>query len=99
MDSSLWRNKPAYPCDIWQYTDSGNVPGIGKCDLNQLIGNKNLSWFIGSNQTNQSSIGDSKQPNGIGIAVSKYDDGYGINLYENPANPQFIGRLTKKSHI
>ncbi|OSX87512.1 N-acetylmuramoyl-L-alanine amidase [Bacillus mycoides] len=89
-------NKPAYPCDIWQYTDSGNVPGIGKCDLNQLIGNKNISWFIGSNQTNQSSIGDSKQPNGIGIAVSKYDDGYGINLYENPANPQFIGRLTKK---
>lgn len=89
-------NKPAYPCDIWQYTDSGNVPGIGKCDLNQLIGNKNLSWFIGSNQTNQSSIGDSKRPNGIGIAVSKYDDGYGINLYENPANPQFIGRLTKK---
>ncbi|CAH2462393.1 MULTISPECIES: glycoside hydrolase family 25 protein [Bacillus] len=89
-------NKPAYPCDIWQYTDSGNVPGIGKCDLNQLIGNKNLSWFIGSNQTNQSSIGDSKQPNGIGIAVSKYDDGYGINLYENPANPQFTGRLTKK---
>lgn len=89
-------NKPAYPCDIWQYTDSGNVPGIGKCDLNQLIGNKNLSWFIGSNQTNQSSIGDSKQPSGIGIAVSKYDDGYGINLYENPANPQFIGRLTKK---
>ncbi|SCC25260.1 N-acetylmuramoyl-L-alanine amidase [Bacillus mycoides] len=89
-------NKPAYPCDIWQYTDSGNVPGIGKCDLNQLIGNKNLSWFIGSNQTNQSSIGDSKQPNGIGIAVSKYDDGYGINLYENPANPQFTGRLMKK---
>ncbi|EEL87957.1 TPA: glycoside hydrolase family 25 protein [Bacillus nitratireducens] len=89
-------NKPAYPCDIWQYTDSGNVPGIGKCDLNQLIGNKNLSWFIGSNQTNQSSIGDSKQANGIGIAVSKYDDGYGINLYENPANPQFTGRLTKK---
>ncbi|OJE38842.1 N-acetylmuramoyl-L-alanine amidase [Bacillus proteolyticus] len=89
-------NKPAYPCDIWQYTDSGNVPGIGKCDLNQLIGNKNLSWFIGSNQTNQSSIGDSKQPNGIGIAVSKYNDGYGINLYENPANPQFTGRLTKK---
>ncbi|HHT7236836.1 MULTISPECIES: glycoside hydrolase family 25 protein [Bacillus] len=89
-------NKPAYPCDIWQYTDSGNVPGIGKCDLNQLMGNKGLSWFIGSNQTNQSSIGDSKQPNGIGIAVSKYDDGYGINLYENPANPQFTGRVTKK---
>ncbi|MGE7864705.1 glycoside hydrolase family 25 protein [Bacillus paramycoides] len=89
-------NKPAYPCDIWQYTDSGNVPGIGKCDLNQLIGNKDLSWFIGTNQTNQSSIDNIKQSNGIGIAVSKYADGYGINLYEDPANPQFTGRITKK---
>ncbi|MEH7460395.1 GH25 family lysozyme [Bacillus sp. JJ1127] len=40
-------NKPAYVCDIWQYTDSGNVAGIGKCDLNYLIGDKSLSWFIG----------------------------------------------------
>ncbi|MGE1030491.1 GH25 family lysozyme [Bacillus sp. BF9-10] len=38
-------NKPAYPCDIWQYTETGNVPGIGKCDLNSLIGSKPLSWF------------------------------------------------------
>ncbi|MCU4900799.1 GH25 family lysozyme [Bacillus cereus] len=38
-------NKPAYPCDIWQYTETGNVPGIGKCDLNSLIGNKSLPWF------------------------------------------------------
>ncbi|HDR4494241.1 TPA: GH25 family lysozyme [Bacillus anthracis] len=41
-------NKPSYPCDIWQYTETGNVPGIGKCDLNSLIGNKPLSWFIES---------------------------------------------------
>ncbi|MDD9288449.1 glycoside hydrolase family 25 protein, partial [Bacillus thuringiensis] len=32
--------KPDYPCDIWQYTETGNVPGIGKCDLNELIGSK-----------------------------------------------------------
>lgn len=38
-------NKPAYPCDIWQYTETGNVPGIGKCDLNSLVGSKSLSWF------------------------------------------------------
>ncbi|HDR7979693.1 TPA: GH25 family lysozyme [Bacillus cereus] len=43
-------NKPAYPCDIWQYTETGNVPGIGKCDLNSLIGNKSLSWFTGAVQ-------------------------------------------------
>ncbi|MGE1028652.1 GH25 family lysozyme [Bacillus sp. GKis3/1] len=41
-------NKPAYPCDIWQYTETGNVPGIGKCDLNELIGSKPLSWFTES---------------------------------------------------
>ncbi|PFM50197.1 N-acetylmuramoyl-L-alanine amidase [Bacillus cereus] len=41
-------NKPSYPCDIWQYTETGNVPGIGKCDLNSLIGNKSLSWFTES---------------------------------------------------
>ncbi|PEQ00059.1 GH25 family lysozyme [Bacillus toyonensis] len=42
-------NKPAYPCDIWQYTETGNVSGIGKCDLNYLIGNKSLEWFTGKN--------------------------------------------------
>lgn len=48
MDPRYGGNKPAYPCDIWQYTETGNVPGIGKCDLNQLIGNKPLSWFTES---------------------------------------------------
>ncbi|PHC86026.1 N-acetylmuramoyl-L-alanine amidase [Bacillus wiedmannii] len=44
-------NKPSYPCDIWQYTETGNVPGIGKCDLNYLIGNKSLKWFTGVEET------------------------------------------------
>ncbi|EOQ04473.1 hypothetical protein [Bacillus cereus] len=39
--------KPAYPCDMWQYTETGYVDGIGKCDLNQLIGDKTLTWFTG----------------------------------------------------
>lgn len=38
-------NKPAYPCDLWQYTETGSVAGIGKCDLNKLIGDKDLLWF------------------------------------------------------
>ena len=46
-------NNPAYPCDIWQYTETGNVPGIGKCDLNELIGSKPLSWFTEVNQPEQ----------------------------------------------
>lgn len=32
----------------YQYTETGNVPGIGKCNLNSLIGNKSLSWFTES---------------------------------------------------
>ncbi|EOP46688.1 GH25 family lysozyme [Bacillus cereus] len=46
-------NKPKYACDIWQYTETGNVPGIGKCDLNELIGNKPLSWFTEEKQPEQ----------------------------------------------
>ncbi|MET3203224.1 UNVERIFIED_ORG: N-acetylmuramoyl-L-alanine amidase [Bacillus proteolyticus] len=46
-------NRPAYSCDIWQYTETGNVPGIGKCDLNELIGSKSLSWFTEEKQPEQ----------------------------------------------
>ncbi|WP_429780665.1 GH25 family lysozyme [Bacillus wiedmannii] len=52
-------NKPAYPCDIWQYTETGNVPGIGKCDLNSLIGDKPFSWFTGVDETIANSQYDS----------------------------------------
>lgn len=31
-----------------------------------------------------------------GIATSKYADGYGVNLYENPADSQYTGNITKK---
>ncbi|MFE8094033.1 N-acetylmuramoyl-L-alanine amidase [Bacillus toyonensis] len=58
--------KPAYPCDMWQFTEAGHVPGIGKCDINKLIGDKPLSWFIG---------GTASKAEGIGIATSKYPDG------------------------
>ncbi|MFE7378501.1 GH25 family lysozyme [Bacillus cereus] len=54
-------NKPKYACDIWQYTETGNVPGIGKCDLNYLIGNKSLEWFTGVEET---------------IATSQYDSSW-----------------------
>ncbi|MEK4636902.1 GH25 family lysozyme [Bacillus sp. FSL W8-0519] len=60
-------NKPAYPCDIWQYTETGNVPGIGKCDLNELIGSKSLAWF-----TNQIAEKTEKQEEGVEIIVNKF---------------------------
>jgi len=41
-------NKPAYPCDVWQYTDKGRLPGYsGYLDLNMIISNKPLSFFTG----------------------------------------------------
>lgn len=43
------QTKPAYPCDIWQYTDNGYIEGIGKVDINLLEGNKILNWYIGEN--------------------------------------------------
>ncbi|KMN42012.1 glycoside hydrolase family 25 protein [Bacillus sp. LK2] len=80
-------NKPAYPCDIWQYTETGQVPGIGKCDLNLLVGDKPLSWFIGQKP-------NVSQPIGIGIAKSKYPEGWGINLYSSPnSDASFTGNI------
>ncbi|SCM88405.1 GH25 family lysozyme [Bacillus mycoides] len=53
--------KPAYSCDMWQYTDNGYIEGVGKCDLNYLIGNKSLEWFTGLEET---------------IATSQYDSSW-----------------------
>jgi GH25 family lysozyme M1 (1,4-beta-N-acetylmuramidase) len=49
-------NQPDYPCDIWQFTETGYVEGIGKCDLNQLIGGKDLSYFIGEEQEQKPTV-------------------------------------------
>ena len=38
--------QPAHPCDLWQFTSKGTVPGIsGGCDCNACV-NKQLSYFI-----------------------------------------------------
>lgn len=40
--------KPSMKTDIWQYSQCGKVDGIkGYVDLNQLIGDKTLSYFTG----------------------------------------------------
>ncbi|MGM1475519.1 glycoside hydrolase family 25 protein, partial [Bacillus cereus group sp. BceL301] len=71
-------NKPAYPCDIWQYTETGNVPGIGKCDLNELIGSKPLSWFTEKERPEQA------VSNG-GYQYVK-SGGFGISLVQEVVN-------------
>jgi peptidoglycan hydrolase-like protein with peptidoglycan-binding domain/GH25 family lysozyme M1 (1,4-beta-N-acetylmuramidase) len=42
-------NPPVYPCDLWQYTDMGQVGGIGRnVDLNKITGDGHtLAWFCG----------------------------------------------------
>ncbi|EJQ43648.1 hypothetical protein IEQ_04976 [Bacillus cereus BAG6X1-2] len=39
--------KPAYPCDMWQYTDNGYIEGVGKVNINLLQGDKTLRWDFG----------------------------------------------------
>lgn len=42
--------KPDYPCDLWQYTSVGKVPGYnGPLDLSTFNGGKPLEWFTGKN--------------------------------------------------
>ncbi|OBZ60101.1 N-acetylmuramoyl-L-alanine amidase [Bacillus pacificus] len=89
-------NKPAYPCDIWQYTETGHVDGIGKCDLNELIGNKSLSWFTGAEQT---------------MAASQYDSSWftkqdgvftldrTIHLRDKPRDGNIIATLNKGDNV
>ncbi|WP_147536108.1 GH25 family lysozyme [Bacillus marasmi] len=41
-------SKPAYPCDLHQYTSVGRIPGYdGNLDINILTGSKPLDWFTG----------------------------------------------------
>lgn len=43
--------KPKYPCDLWQYTSQGHVPGMSDSedvDLNVITGDgHDLEWFLG----------------------------------------------------
>ena len=41
--------KPAYFCDLWQYTSKGKISGInGNVDMNTITGSgKTLEWFLG----------------------------------------------------
>ncbi|TDT83168.1 GH25 family lysozyme M1 (1,4-beta-N-acetylmuramidase) [Bacillus sp. AG1163] len=89
-------NRPAYPCDLWQYTETGNVPGIGKCDLNELIGDKGLEWFIGIEKT---------------MAASQYDSSWftkqdgvftldrTIHLRDKPRDGNIIATLNKGDRV
>lgn len=61
--------RPAYLCDIWQYTETGHVDGIGKCDLNELIGGKALEYFTGKDQDQKSGGYQYVKSGGFGISL------------------------------
>ena len=53
--------RPKMQADLWQYTQNGRVAGInGPVDLNMLIGQKNIDWFIGG-QAQTASINTQKK--------------------------------------
>lgn len=46
--------RPDFPCDVWQYTSKGRLPGIsGDVDLDMLIGDKPLEYFTGETGTKE----------------------------------------------
>lgn len=46
VNNGTLSTKPAFPCDLWQYTDKGKVSGVnGYVDLNTLNANRKLEWF------------------------------------------------------
>ncbi|HDR6847651.1 TPA: glycoside hydrolase family 25 protein [Bacillus thuringiensis] len=76
-------NKPLFPCDLWQYSETGRVDGIsGDVDLNYLTGTKPLKWFTGSVNTNfQIHIGDFDELTWAGDSkreVKEFLEGYGV---------------------
>lgn len=77
--------RPKMPCDVWQYTDKGKLPGIkGNVDLDILIGDKPMSFFTGkANATDEKAEG--------GISMNAIDKLIAVAEAE-------IGYLEKKSN-
>lgn len=44
--------RPDYPCDIWQYTSNGTLPGIsGRVDLDMIVSDKPMEYFTHPKRT------------------------------------------------
>ena len=87
-------NKPAYSCDLWQYTETGSLAGVtGNVDLNYLNSEKSLEWFTG-----KGGVVGTPQPEGIGFAKSIYWEGYGINYHDRP-HGNYQGNFTTAAEV
>lgn len=68
-------SKPAFPCDIHQFTSVGRLDGYnGNLDLNRIISDKPLSFFTGVANTNQ----NNKNNNLENIKISLH--GYKLHI-------------------
>lgn len=55
--------KPDYDCDLWQYTDRGEVTWYGRnLDLNMINSSKTIEWFIGKEKSSSKLFKDKEQP-------------------------------------
>ena len=71
--------KPPMPCDLWQYTDKGKLPGVsGNVDLNKLMGTKPLSFF-----TTADSATDDADGGGTQMFTGKELAAYCEEMYKN----------------
>lgn len=61
--------KPAYVCDMWQYTSTGKIAGIsGNVDMNVITGQgKGIEWFIGSTDSGNAAAEQPKEPVTVGV--------------------------------
>lgn len=49
--------EPSFKCDLWQFTETGSIPGIGKCDINvSMNDSKPVSWYYQGSQSKQNII-------------------------------------------
>lgn len=85
-------NKPAYPCDLWQHTETGRLAGVsGNVDLNTLTGSKPLSYFTGGSiaqSGKEVTLIDWMKSKGMDSSYKnreKLAAEYGINGYEGTA--------------
>lgn len=62
--------KPNWPCDIWQYTSTGDLPFYdGNLDLSDLNGSKGLDYFFGKEAKTKS-----KASSGSSSSILKHGD-------------------------
>jgi len=83
-----WR--PKMPCDVWQYTDKGTLPGIrGDVDLDMLIGDKPMDFFTGKTEENGGEKMNERIKSAVLVteleAALNRGDGYIMSAYgQNP---------------